>query len=70
MNACNCTIILRNDRQSKFSLACLVALSAITFCGVSGTIARAAENDVIPHNIFVLHNLRYREGPNKNWVLT
>ena len=52
-------------------LACVygAALSAIAFCGVRDTNAKAAENDGIPHNIVVLHNLRYREGPNKNWVL-
>ena len=68
MNAGNSTIIIRIDSAIKM-LACMVWLAAIAFCGVRGTNAKAAENDVIPHNIVVLHNLRYREGPNKNWEL-
>lgn len=74
----NSTIVLRRSggkpfgletRKLEFWLACRVALLIIAFCEVSGANAIAAEDEVIPNDIVVLHDLRYREGSVKDWVL-
>src|SRR4051812_44674242 len=52
-----------------FWLACRLAVTVIAFWEVGGTHALAAEDSVIPSNIVVLHDLRYREGSVKEWVL-
>jgi acetyl esterase/lipase len=50
-------------------LACRLALSVIAFWETGGTCALAAEHKVTPNNVVVLHDLRYREGSVKDWVL-
>jgi acetyl esterase/lipase len=69
MKSGNSTTIIPIGRQSKLSLACLAALSAIAFWQASDMNAMASEDEVIPQNIVVIYNLRYREGPATDWVL-
>lgn len=58
-----------NTRRFVDWLAYRVALLTLASCEISGAIALAAEDEFIPSNIVVLHDLRYREGPVKDWVL-
>jgi acetyl esterase/lipase len=53
----------------KFWLPSRLVLSIVALCDVSGTYAVTAEDNVTPNNIVVLHDLRYREGSAKDWVL-
>ena len=58
-----------NTRRFVDWLAYRIALLILAFCELSGANALAAEDELIPNNIVVLHDLRYREGPVKDWVL-
>ena len=72
------TVGLRRCGRKRLSLATRrtaawlvnrIALLVIAFWEVSGANALAVEDELIPSNIVVLRDLRYREGPVKDWVL-
>jgi acetyl esterase/lipase len=46
-----------------------IALLAIMLSALDSSMTLAANDDEVPDNIVVLHNLRYREGPVKDWML-
>jgi acetyl esterase/lipase len=56
-------------RRFRFLPACHVAFLALAFWVFAAATVFAVDDDHIPDDIAVLHDLRYREGSVKDWVL-